>query len=492
MRLPNVALFFRGSRGTIFSDGLHCCPVDATAERRLRLQATRTSQTSLNSAIDIDHAHAAASSDTDEANPPEDNEVSKVHTLEKRSVEPTVEDLDDVPDGGWRAWLCTLGAFCGLTATFGVSNGTGTIQNYIATEILTNCSDSKIGWIFSLWLFFMYVGSVQTGPVYDAYGPSVLLLPGCVGWTLSLFMLSLCSEYYQFILAFSVLGGISTSMIFNPSVTALGQWFNKRLSLATGVAFLGGSAGGVYVPLMLDHLFPRIGYGWSIRVLAFIVLGLCAVTCLTVRCRTTRDDVDWHEALPDLKSLKNLDFAACSFGTFLIEWGFFVPVIYMVSYAKSQGLSSGYSGALMAYLNVGSSVGRLIPGYLAGKVGSYNVVVVSCLLAGVLALCIWIPAGTTKAGLTTFVVLFGLGSGASVSVTPNCIVSISSGKDYGKRYGTAYSMASIAVLTGAPIAGTMTGNNYLGVQLFSGCSYIAAGLAFLLARWKAAGWQKYF
>ena len=418
-----------------------------------------------------------------------DADIDKDNCVEKtKGAESEEEDEDSgIPDGGWRAWLCVLGAFCGITSTFGISNGTGTIQDYLLTERLKGQSETKIGWIFSLWLFIMYAGSVQTGPIFDAYGPRVLLIPGCIGWTLSVFMLSLCKEFYQFILAFSILGGLSTSMIFNPSVAVLGQYFNRRRSLATGISFLGGSAGGVFVPLMLEHLFPQIGYGWSIRVLGFIVLGLSIVTCICVQGRTTREDVDWREALPDIKSLRHLDFAACTAGVFLVEWGFFVPVIYLVGYARSQGLSSGYSNAIIAYMNIASSFGRVIPGWLADRYGCYNVVIISCLLTGIFCCAVWIPAGTTKAGLTVFVVLFGLGSGSTISATPNCVANISPLSDYGKRYGTAYSLASIAVLTGAPIAGALTDNNYLGLQLFAGCSFILAGIAFIIARLIAAG-----
>lgn len=461
--------------------------------RRLQLQQTYESQMHA-SMRTITNTSARDSVHTEDSNAADaGGEVESKYA----DVEKTLEcfpagDADDVPDGGWRAWLCVLGTFCGLTTTFGMSNGTGTIQNYLATERLQGYSDSDIGWIFSLWLFIMYACSMQTGPVFDAYGPRVLLIPGCIGWTLSLFMLSLCTEYYQFILAFSVLGGLSTSMIFNPSVAVLGQWFDKRRSLATGIAFLGGSAGGVFIPLMLEHLFPRIGYGWSIRVLAFIVLGLSVVSCLTVKGRTTRDDVDWHEALPELRSLRNLDFALCTVAVFLVEWGFFVPVIYLVSYARAQGLSPGYANAIVAYMNIGSSFGRVFPGYLADKYGCYNVAIASCLLTGILVCAVWIPAGVSKGGLTAFVVLFGISSGSTISATPTCVANISPASDYGKRYGTAFSLASIAVLTGTPIAGTLTENNYIGMQLFSGCSYLLASAAFFATRWKAAGWTKYF
>lgn len=392
-----------------------------------------------------------------------------------------------IPDGGFRAWLVVVGSFCAIVATFGVSNATGTIQQYLSANMLKNMSDSDVGWIFSIWLFFMYLGGVQTGPIFDAYGLRPLLIPGCIGWVASIFILSVCKQYYQFILGFSILGGISTSMIFNPSVTVLGHWFMKKRALATGLATTGGAVGGIFMPLMLERLFPRIGYGWSIRVLAFIELGLCLIACFTLESRHSRRKVDWHEALIDVKSLLIPEFGLCCFGVFLLEWAVFVPIIYMVTYAHAQGLTLAYSNAILAYLNVGSVLGRAIPGYIADRCGGFNVTIVTSAVTGILCLALWIPGGSSKAGLTAFAVLFGFWSGSTISLTPVCVAAVSETKDYGKRYGTAYSIASIAALTGLPIAGALTANNYLGMKLFAGIVYLAGTAALALSRWFAVG-----
>lgn len=312
------------------------------------------------------------------------------------------------PDGGIRAWLVVLGSFCAMAISFGLSNGTGSIQDYLAQERLSTYSDSDVGWIFSLWLFFMYVGSVQTGPIFDAYGLRPLLIPGCICWVASLFILSVCKEYYQFILGFSVLGGISSSMIFNPAITVLGHWFLRKRALATGIAMVGGAVGGIYIPLMLNKLFEEVGYGWSIRVLAFIFLALAIISCLTLESRHVNRKVNWREALIDVKSLRHPDFACCTFGVFLVEWAVFIPIIYMVSYAKAQGLGNDYSSELLCFLNVGSVVGRVLPGYIADHYGVYNVMITTASVTGILCLALWIPGGQSKAGLTVFAVLFGI------------------------------------------------------------------------------------
>lgn len=407
---------------------------------------------------------------------------------EQNAYGPTIIDDSTIPDGGWRAWLVVLGSFCSVMLPFGVLNTGGSIENYLHTERLSNRSESQIGWIFSLYAFLMYFGGIQAGPLFDTFGVRCLIVPGCIGWLAALFILSVCKEYYQFMLGFSLLGGLSASLIFNPGITVIGHWFLKRRGIAMGLAAAGGSVCGIWCSLMLNRLFPRIGYGWTIRVMGFIMLVLAIITCTCCADRRPRSlKVNWKDAMIDVKSFRSKAFTACTAGIFLAEWGYFVPVLYLTSYARQQGLTVDYANALVAYLNVGSTVGRITPGWLADHYGPYNITILMTGLTGIFCLALWIPAGTTKAGITAFAVLFGIFSGSTISLTPVCVATISETSQYGRRYGTAYSVASIAALTGLPIAGALTDHNYLGLIIFSGVSYLASSLAFFAARCWAAG-----
>lgn len=412
------------------------------------------------------------------------------------TTQPLTADVDqhDIhpPDGGYKAWINVLGSFCAMIITFGLASSTGTIQSYLLHERLSTYSDSDIGWIFSVWLFFMYVGSVQAGPIFDAYGCRVLVIPGCVGWIASLFILSVCKEYYQFMLGFSVLGGISSSMIFNPAVTVIGHWFFEKRATATGIALTGCSIGGIFIPIMLSRIFNQVGYGWAIRIFAFICLGLSVIVCYTLESRQVHQKVHWRDALIDVRSLKDPAFACCTVAVFCVEWAVFIPIMYLVSYGKAQGLSDDYSNLLLTFLNAGSIVGRAVPGYIADKVGVYNVMIVTAAMTGILNLALWIPAGQTKAGLTAYAVLNGVWSGTVNSLVPVCVSLICKTKDYGKRYGTCYSFSSIAILTGLPIAGALTDNNYLGTKIFSGVIFVFGAFMFFMGRWFAAGKKKKF
>lgn len=64
-------------------------------------------------------------------------------------------------------------------------------------------------------------------------------------------------------LSFGVLGGIGTALIFTPAVSSIGHFFLVKRANATGIAATGGSVGGVIFPLMLQRLFPQIGFAWG-------------------------------------------------------------------------------------------------------------------------------------------------------------------------------------------------------------------------------------
>lgn len=67
------------------------------------------------------------------------------------------------PDGGWRAWGVVLGSWCAMVPSFGLMNTIGVFEAWLADHQLKEYSKASIGWIFSLYVFFLYFGSIQIG-----------------------------------------------------------------------------------------------------------------------------------------------------------------------------------------------------------------------------------------------------------------------------------------------------------------------------------------
>ena len=288
-------------------------------------------------------------------------------------------------------------------ACFGVVNTIGVLNAYVTENQLAQYSDSEISWIFSVYIFLLYFCGLQIGPIFDARGPRMLIIVGSVCTVVSTFLIGICNgectryghwcfvllifsaanrilEYYQFMLAFAVLNGIGSSLLFTPAIASISHWFYRRRGLATGLAVTRGSFGGVIFPLMLQKLFQEIGWPWATRVLAFILVVLCAGSIALMCSRLSAVDrakaaaksgsaievsgTDWKAMLPDpsifLKQRGHIFLTA--WGTLFIEWAFFVPVTYLPQYALSTGtISPTFSYQLIAILNAASIFGRVGP-----------------------------------------------------------------------------------------------------------------------------------
>ncbi len=69
-------------------------------------------------------------------------------------------------------------------------------------------------------------------------------------------------------------------------------------------------------------------------------------------------------------------------------------------------MSEDLAQYLVSILNAASLFGRLASGFFSDKVGKYNTFGISCYIAGVLTLALWIPAKGQSATIA-FSVLFG-------------------------------------------------------------------------------------
>lgn len=131
----------------------------------------------------------------------------------------------------------------------------------------------------------MFVGGLWVGRIYDNFGPRYLLLVGTFLHVFGLMMASISTEYYQFILSQGICSPIGASMLFYPAMSAVVTWFWKKRSLALGITASGSSLGGVIFPVMVNKLVGEVGFGWTMRICAFLILGLCVIANLTIKSR---------------------------------------------------------------------------------------------------------------------------------------------------------------------------------------------------------------
>ena len=154
----------------------------------------------------------------------------------------------DFPDGGFEAWTVVLGGWCCLFCSFGWINCVGIFQDYYQTHQLKSYPPSTVAWIPSLEIFMMFFGGTFMGKVFDSYGPRYLLLGGTFFHVFGLMMVSLSSQYYQFLLAQGICSAVGASAIFYAANNSIATWFFRKRALAFGIMSSGSSLGGVVMP----------------------------------------------------------------------------------------------------------------------------------------------------------------------------------------------------------------------------------------------------
>ncbi|KAF1973027.1 MFS general substrate transporter [Bimuria novae-zelandiae CBS 107.79] len=392
------------------------------------------------------------------------------------------------PDGGKVAFLCLLGAFCCLFCSFGWLNCVGVFQSYYETHQLRDKSSSQIAWISSLQIFVMFFPGPIVGFLFDNHGPKYMIVAGTFFHVFGLMMTSLCKEYYQFILAQGICSPLGLNCIFNAAVSSLPTWFLKKRGLAYGVTAAGSGLGGVLFPIMASHLIPQIGFGWTMRTFAFIILGLMLIAFATVKSRLPPKTRAFklHVFVDPFKDLR---FTMMVIASFLYFLGLFIPINFIQVEAMANGMSVRLSSYLLSILNAASIFGRVIPGALADKFGPFNLQFVMSFLTGILCLALGLPA-SGNAAFIAFAVLYGFVSGAFVSLAPAQIAKISNVQEIGVRTGVLFSCVSISGLIGNPIAGTLVdGTGFDKVNIFAGVVMIAGGVLFVLTRMVVTGWK---
>lgn len=282
-------------------------------------------------------------------------------------------------------------------------------------------------------------------------------------------------------------------MLNCPSYGSIAHFFNVRRGLATGIASTAGGVGGVVFPIVLRELLPGIGFAWSSRVLALIMLGLAIPANLFIKTRLKPHKTDKVQSVwPDFGVFKDARFAMASVGIFFMEWGLFVPLTFIVSYAADHGQDTTESYLLLSYLNAGSVLGRVLPGLLADKIGRFNVIILTITICLVTVLAIWLPAGDSNAALIAYAVLFGFGSGSNIGLVPVCLGQLCDHRKFGRLFSTAMMVASFGTLSSVPIGGALLGlesNPWTAVICFSGVSYVIALICYTGARVLAVGWN---
>ncbi|KAK1969552.1 major facilitator superfamily transporter [Colletotrichum sublineola] len=384
------------------------------------------------------------------------------------------------PDGGVAAWMAIFSAHLVIMNTWGIVNSFGVFQSYYTT--LLSRPPSDIAWIGSFEVFFLFFISTFSGRLTDAGYFRPLFIAGFLLVSLGMIATSFCTRYWQFFLAQGICLGLGNGLLFCPALSTASTYFDKRRGLALGFVSIGSSSGGLIYPTMVRQLLPSIGFGWTIRSIAFVQMGTLVVAFMFLRPRVkprkTGSIVEWA-------AFKELEYTFYAIGSFLNYLGVFFAFYYLASYTRDIiGLNYNSSLNLLLVLNGVGVPGRLLPGYIADRIGSINTLIPMSLVSGLLMYC-WVAVSST-AGLYAWTPFYGLAASGIQSLFPAALSQLTSDpRKQGTRMGMTFTIVSFAVLTGPPIAGAIISaedGKYIGAQVYAGTCLLAGMCCWVAAR----------
>lgn len=431
---------------------------------------------------------------------------SDEHEKEKAAVI-AFDDPDMFPEGGWDAYMVVFGSFFGFYGLLAFTNASGVLQNYIKDHILQGYDSSSIGWIFSINSFVGFGGTMVLGPIFDRIGARIPITAGIVFLMIGVMCMSVSTTLYQFILSYGIAGGLGIALTFGPFVGTISHWYLRKRGQAIGIGYIGGAVGGLTLPVLFRLLFPKLGFGWSVRIAGFVCLFALIVGLVFARDRRhILHPGQTHESVGDLimQIAKSIDFTAFrnKVYTFLVlallgnGFAFLVTQTYLPLYAVFHGTSESDAYLLLVVFNCLSIPGRVVPGWLADKYGRFNILCVISTLSTIVHFVIWLPPPFSRhlGVLYAFAAIYGFTSGSMLSLGPACIGQTCETKDFGKRSGTAFSVLSLGDLFGVPIGGAIVGSspspglqNYEYLVLFVALCSLMGTVGAVTARYLHAG-----
>lgn len=230
------------------------------------------------------------------------------------------------PDGGTAAWIQALCGFLLIFMSWGLLTSFGVFQSHYQETL--HLPPSDITWIGSVEIFLIFFIGTFSGRALDAGYFRPIFITGITLSVFGTFMVSLCTTYWELLLAQGVAIGIGDGLMFTPAIGLISTYFNRRRSMVLAFCASGAAIGGMVFPAMMRGLLPRVGFGWSVRSAAFVQMGIAAllIACLRPRLppRPSGPLVEWG-------AFKEAPYTLFIMGMFFNWWAMYFAFYYVRS-----------------------------------------------------------------------------------------------------------------------------------------------------------------
>jgi predicted MFS family arabinose efflux permease len=231
---------------------------------------------------------------------------------------------------------------------------------------------------------------------------------------------------------------------------------------------------------MFRYLLPDIGFPWTVRAIAFVVMGLYLISWVSLLNEIPKPPA--VRRILDTSALTDWPYMAICFASIFSSAAYYIPMLYIptLTMVRIPSFTPEKGFDLLAIINGASAVGRILIGLIAAKFGPTETITVSAGLASVILFC-WIPVDTA-AGIYAWSVFWGLFSGAIVAL-PGAFIPLFCPDInlIGTRNGMYWVWTAVGMLIGSPIGAAIydpksAQKGWWKLQVFSAVFMMAAAI----------------
>ncbi|CUA66846.1 hypothetical protein RSOLAG22IIIB_00295 [Rhizoctonia solani] len=226
----------------------------------------------------------------------------------------------------------------------------------------------------------------------------------------SLFGASFVKKPWQIVLLQGVGYGLGGSLLYAPtrvSVSYMSEWFYDRRGLANGVMNAGTAVGGLVLPLLLPSIIRPHGTSSTLRYLSIAVFILLSAVLPFIRPRLPEGRIRHIATTSRTKWSTNKTFWILLCVTALQGFAYFLPIVYLPTFAQDMKLSDSQASLALALLNGSSVISRITLGHLSDTFNPWILTTVTLAATSVATFVLWGALVTTIGSLSAYSILFG-------------------------------------------------------------------------------------
>jgi len=338
---------------------------------------------------------------------------------------------------------------------------------------------NEFGWSYAQISFAASLRGMESGIlaplvglIVDPWGPRRLMFGGILILGIGVMLLSRTASLGMFYGAFALVAIGTSGTSPTVAMTAVANWFQRKVGLATGIITCGFALGGLLVPLIV-RLIDIFDWRTAIFILGLVILVIGLPLSLLIRHKPEQygylpngeqsNVTTLGESLVPVKTievdvgarqaLKSRAFWHIGLATAFQYLATSAVIVHVMPYLSSVGIARSTSSLVVMGTPLISIIGRISSGWLGDRFDKKRVAA-GCLATTSLGLLFFSYASNEGMWLLVpFIILFSIGWGGTATIRAALLREYFGRSRFGTILGFIMAMQALGNITGPLFAG---------------------------------------